>query len=104
MNIEEKEENNQIVEIVITKKNFIKDIFLYSNSLKKYIPKLKENSEIFIQKFILFIKESLDYNSLYLNLKLLKNIFMESNEIIELIQENKNDYCLEDKEFEIIGF
>ena len=29
---------------------------------------------------------------------------MESNEIIELIQENKNDYCLEDKEFEIIGF
>ena len=104
MNIEEKEENNQIVEIVITKKNFIKDIFLYSNSLKKYIPKLKENSEIFIQKFILFIKESLDYNSLYFNLKLLKNIFLESNEIIELIQENKNYYSLEDKEFGIIGF
>ena len=76
MNIEEKEENNQIVEIVITKKNFIKDIFLYSNSLKKYIPKLKENSEIFIRKFILFIKESLDYNSLYFNLKLLKKIFL----------------------------
>ena len=101
MNIEEKEENNQI--IIVTKKNFIKDIFLYSNSLKKYIPKLKENSEIFIQKFILFIKESLDYNSLYFNLKLLKNIFMESNEIIELIQENKNYYSLDDKEFGIIG-
>ena len=29
---------------------------------------------------------------------------MESNEIIELIQENKNYYSLEDKEFGIIGF
>ena len=57
-----------------------------------------------IKNFFLFIKELIDYNSLYFNLKLLKNIFMESNEIIELIQENKNDYCLEDKEFEIIGF
>ena len=99
----EKEENNINIGILMNNKNFIEDIFQYSTDLQEYIPELKEDSNVKIQNFFLFIKNSLNYKSLYYNLELLKNIFLKSKKIIEIIQENKNYYKEEDKEFGMIG-
>ena len=99
----EKEENNINIGILMNNKNFIEDIFQYSTDLQEYIPELKEDSNVKIQNFFTFIKNSLNYKLLYYNLQLLKNIFLKSKKIIEIIQENKNYYKEEDKEFGMIG-
>ncbi len=99
---------------IIKYRKFIEDIFKYSEESNELIPKFKENSKENIKDFINYLiqisKEKIDEilkeeekNLICYNLRQLKEIFLNSIEILEEIQFNQQYYNEEYKEYGIIG-
>ena len=101
----------------INNKNFIKEIFEYSEEIKNLIPKFKINAEAKIIEFFNFlrnysngkkkgkiIENEEEENELIINnLRQIKNIFTQSTQIAENIQLNKSYYNEEEEETGMIG-
>ena len=112
INIDNKKKDRKI-----NNKNFIKEIFEYSEEIKNLIPKFKINSEPNIIEFFnvlqnysndkkkgKIIENEEEENELLINnLRQIKNIFTQSTQIAENIQLNKNYYNEEEEETGMIG-
>ena len=101
---------------IIKNKKFIEEIFKYSEELNELIPIFKEKSKENIKDFFSFLiqiindkkekKDNLNEEEIKLicyNLRQLKEIFLNSIEILEQIQFNKEYYNKEYKEYGMIG-